>query len=103
MDIASGLAALKTASDLTRSLRDAVKSGGIKDDEISGRIGEIYDYIIDSKAALIDASEEIHNLKGQVNWVCLLYDDGPTPRRIEPLLIFTDVEIPVGIEVAAQV
>jgi hypothetical protein len=36
-------------------------------------------------------------------WVCLLYDDGPTPRRIEPLLIFTDVEIPVGIEIAAQV
>jgi hypothetical protein len=34
--------------------------------------------------------------------VCLLYDDGPTPRRIEPLLIFTDVEGPVGIEVAAQ-
>ena len=36
-------------------------------------------------------------------WVCLLYDDGPTPRRIEPLLIFTDVEVPVSIEVAAQV
>jgi cytochrome c peroxidase len=35
--------------------------------------------------------------------VCLLYDDGPTPRPIEPLLIFTDVEVPVGIEVAAQV
>jgi hypothetical protein len=35
--------------------------------------------------------------------VCLLYDDGPTPRRIEPLLIFTDVEVPVGVEVAAQV
>jgi hypothetical protein len=66
MDIASGLAALKTASDLTRFLRDAVKSGGIKDDELSGRIGEIYDYIIDSKAALIDASEEIHNLRSQL-------------------------------------
>ena len=39
----------------------------------------------------------------EMNWVCLLYDDGPTPRRIEPLLIFTDVEVPVGIEVAAQV
>ena len=35
--------------------------------------------------------------------VCLLYDDGPAPRRIESLLIFTDVEVPVGIEVAAQV
>jgi hypothetical protein len=39
----------------------------------------------------------------EMDWVCLLYDDGPTPRRIEPLLIFTDVEIPVGIEIAAQV
>jgi hypothetical protein len=63
MDIASGLAALKTASDLTKSLRNAVKAGGIKDDEVSGRIGEIYDYIIDSKAALTDANEEIYSLK----------------------------------------
>ena len=39
----------------------------------------------------------------KMNRVCLLYDDGPTSRRIEPLLIFTDVEVPVGIEVAAQV
>jgi hypothetical protein len=36
-------------------------------------------------------------------WVCLLYDDGPTPRRIESQLIFADVEVPVGVEVATEV
>ena len=41
--------------------------------------------------------------RAEIVWVCLLYDDGPAPRPIEPLLIFTDVEVPVGIEVAAQV
>jgi hypothetical protein len=46
----------------------------------------------------------LHLLAGRkIIRVCLLYDDGPTPRRTEPLLIFTDVEIPVGIEIAAQV
>src|SRR5260370_33814222 len=33
----------------------------------------------------------------------LLYDHGPAPRRIEPLLILGNMKIPVVIEVPAQI
>jgi hypothetical protein len=66
MDIPSGLAGLKAAADLTKVLRDAAKSGSLKPDEFAGRVGEIYDYIIDSKAALVDAQEVIVSLKGEI-------------------------------------
>ena len=36
-------------------------------------------------------------------WVCLLFDDGPPPCRIEPLLVFLDVKGPILIEVATEV
>ncbi len=66
MNIAAGMTALKAGADLTRTLRDGLKSGTIKGDEIAGRIGEIYDYIVDSKDALLDAKDEIENLKTQL-------------------------------------
>jgi hypothetical protein len=67
MDIGTGLSALKAATELTRSLREGLKSGTIKGDEISGRIGEIYDHIVDSKDALVEARDEIQELKGQLH------------------------------------
>jgi hypothetical protein len=66
MNIVAGLSGLKAAADLTKTLRDALKSGTIKPDEIAGRIGEIYDYITDSKAALVDAKEESEALKAEL-------------------------------------
>jgi hypothetical protein len=66
MNIAAGMTALKAGADLTRSLRDGPKAGTIKGDEIAGRIGEIYDYIVDSKDALVDAKDEIENLKTEL-------------------------------------
>ncbi|MDP8980053.1 MAG: hypothetical protein M3O35_05615 [Acidobacteriota bacterium] len=65
--IVAGISGLKAAADLTRSIRDGLKSSQIKPDEIAGRIGEIYDYIIDSKAALLDAQEEIQRLHTQIH------------------------------------
>jgi hypothetical protein len=70
-------------------LRDAVKSGGIKDDEISGRIGESYDYIIDSKAALIGCERRDSQRKKSIEfaqqgckrafgWWCELGEKGQT-------------------------
>lgn len=53
-------------ADLTKSLRGGLKTGQIKPDEIAGRIGEIYDYIIDSKAALVEAQEESLQLTDQI-------------------------------------
>ena len=63
MNIAAGLSGLKAAADITKMPREGIKAGSIKGDEIAGRIGEIYDYIIDSKAALVDAKEENEALK----------------------------------------
>jgi len=66
MEIVTGLSGLKTAADLIRALRDGLKSGQIKGDEIAGRIGEIYDYIVDSKDALVDAKDEVQILKDKI-------------------------------------
>jgi hypothetical protein len=65
MEIASGLAALKTAADLLRSLREAAKAGSLKPDEFAGRIAEVYDYISDSKEALLSAQEMISQLRSE--------------------------------------
>jgi hypothetical protein len=67
MTIAAGLSGLKAAADLTRILRDGLKSGQITVDQLSGRIGEIYDYIINSRDALVDAKDEIQSLKAQID------------------------------------
>ncbi len=66
MEIGQGLSAIKTAVELTRSLRDAAKSGTVSHVEIAGRIAEVYDYIADAKEALLDAKETIFELQGQV-------------------------------------
>jgi len=63
MEIASGLSAFRTAIDLVRVLRDAAKAGSLKPDEFAGRIAEVYDYIIDSKEALLSIQEEIAKLR----------------------------------------
>jgi hypothetical protein len=66
MNIVAGLSGLKAAADLTRTLRDVAKAGQLKPDELAGRIGEIYDYIVDSKDALTDAKDEIQQLKSKL-------------------------------------
>ena len=66
MSIVVGLSALAAAANLTKTMRDAAKSGTIKPDEFAGRVGEIYDYIIDSKAALVDAQEEMLQLQAKL-------------------------------------
>jgi hypothetical protein len=66
MDLMSGLAGLRAAVELTRALRDAAKAGTLKQDEFAGRVGEIYDYITDSKDALVDAKDQIQDLKDEI-------------------------------------
>jgi hypothetical protein len=39
MNILVGMSGLKAAADLTKALRDGIKAGLIKPDEIAGRIG----------------------------------------------------------------
>jgi hypothetical protein len=66
MNIATGLGALKAATDMARILRDRLKSEEVKPDEVAGRIGEIYDYIVDSKDALVDAKDEVQEMKDRL-------------------------------------
>jgi hypothetical protein len=65
MNIVAGLAGLKAAADLAKATRDAAKAGTLKPDEFAGRVGEIYDYIIDSKDALVEAKDELQQLRDE--------------------------------------
>lgn len=65
-DIGAGLAALKTAADLTKTVREAIKSGKIKPADLDAQIAQIYDQIIDSRAAVVEAQEEIIKLKEEI-------------------------------------
>jgi hypothetical protein len=59
MDLASGLTVLKTASDLTTRVREALSSREVKLDEVVARIIEVQGLISDGRTALIDVQEQI--------------------------------------------
>jgi hypothetical protein len=59
MNLLPALAGLKTASELTARLREALKSREVKLDEVVARIIEIQDLISDGRSALIDSQEEL--------------------------------------------
>ena len=90
MGIATGLSALKTGTDLLRVLRDRLKSGEVKGEEVIGRIGEIYDYIVDSKDSLVDAKDEIHDLKEKLR-VGLITVDTYRIAAVEQLRTYADI------------
>jgi regulator of replication initiation timing len=87
MNISAGLAGLKAAADLTKSMRDAAKAGTLKPDEFAGRVGEIYDYIIDSKAALVDTQEENIRLREELR---SLREDSEERNAIKGELVAED-------------
>jgi hypothetical protein len=64
--IATGLSGLKAAAEMTKMLRDGLRAGQIRVEDVAPKIGEIYDYIIDSKVALYDAQEEVNTLRTQL-------------------------------------
>jgi hypothetical protein len=59
MDFAAGLTVLKTASDLTTRVREALGSREVKLDEIVARIIEVQGLISDGRTALIDVQEQL--------------------------------------------
>jgi chromosome segregation ATPase len=64
--ITGALGGLKTASDLLKTLRDGIKSKQIKLDEVASRISEAFDHIVEAKAALNDANDEISRLQAEL-------------------------------------
>jgi len=59
MELLSGLAGLKTASDLTTLVRERLGSRDVKLDEVVARIIEIQGLISDGRTALIDVQEQL--------------------------------------------
>jgi hypothetical protein len=57
--VTSGLSGLKTASDLTTRIREALSSRDVKLDEVVARIIEIQGLISDGRTALIDVQEQL--------------------------------------------
>jgi hypothetical protein len=65
IDVAAGLSALKAAAQLAKALREAAKSGTVAPDEFAGRVAEIYDYVIDSKEAVVAAQERLAQVEAE--------------------------------------
>jgi hypothetical protein len=59
MTLATGLATLKTASDLAVRIREALNSREVKLDEVLARVIEIQELILEGRGALIDAQEQL--------------------------------------------
>lgn len=64
-DIVSGLAALKTAFDLAKDLKNA--SSAYTDAEVRLKISELYSALSEAKIELADAQLEMHDLRQQVS------------------------------------
>ncbi len=66
MDIASGLSALKSGFDISRTISQRVKEGKSYPNEISDQLLQLQQTMLDSQRALNDAAEEIRALKQEV-------------------------------------
>ncbi|WP_019105725.1 hypothetical protein [Pantoea ananatis] len=64
-DIVSGLAALKTAFDLAKDLKNA--SSAYTDAEIRLKISDLYTALSEAKIELADAQLEMHQLKQEIS------------------------------------
>jgi len=59
MELVTGLTVLKTASDLTTRIREALGSREVKLDEVVARIIEVQGLISDGRTALIEVQEQL--------------------------------------------
>src|SRR5271165_3607204 len=63
MDIASGLSALKSGFDISRTINQRIKEGKSYPNEIADQLLQLQQLMLDSQRALNDAAEEIRVLK----------------------------------------
>jgi len=66
MDIASGLSALKSGFDISRTINQRIKEGKSYPNEIAEQLLQLQQLMLDSQRALNDAAEEIRALKQEV-------------------------------------
>lgn len=66
MDIASGLNALKSGFDISRTISQRIKEGKSYPHEISDQLLQLQQAMLDSQRALNDAAEEVKALKEEI-------------------------------------
>ena len=66
MDIASGLSALKSGFDISRTINQRIKEGKSYPNEIAEQLLQLQQLMLDSQRALNDAAEEIRTLKERI-------------------------------------
>jgi DNA repair exonuclease SbcCD ATPase subunit len=66
MDIASGLSALKSGFDISRTINQRIKEGKSYPNEIADQLFQLQQLMLDSQRSLNDAAEEIRALKEQI-------------------------------------
>lgn len=63
MDILAGITAAKTAAELLKALREKLGSPNVNIEEVQARLVELTQLILDGRQAIMDAQEEIRQLK----------------------------------------
>jgi hypothetical protein len=90
MNILAALAGLKTASELTTRIREALKSREVKLDEVVARIIEIQDLISDGRTALIDSQEELMKKNEKISSLSDEIRSLKAKADLEHLVVFHD-------------
>ena len=80
MDIASGLSALKSGFDISRTINQRIKEGKSYPNEIADQLLQLQQLMLDSQRALNDAAEEIRTLKEEI---AVLKETGKIEQDLE--------------------
>lgn len=78
MSIAVGLSATKTGFDLIKSVRELLKRPEVDPAEISARLLELQELMLDARSALAEAQEDNAKLQTQVDELSRMADFGAT-------------------------
>jgi hypothetical protein len=76
MTISGGISATKTGFDLVRSVRDLVRRQGVDPAEISARLLELQELMLDARNALTDAQDEKEKLEKRIEELMRMADFG---------------------------
>lgn len=83
--IGTGLASLKTVSELVSQLRKAVDTSDVAPAELRGRLLELQDYMIDAREQLLCAQDEQLALKNRIQELERYSDVGSTFKKLHGL------------------
>jgi hypothetical protein len=81
MSIAAGLSATKTGFDLIKSVRELLKRQEVDPAEISARLLELQELMLDARTALSDAEEENKTLRTRIEGLVRMADFGDAFSR----------------------